>query len=84
MNVFVTGATGFLGAAIVRELRTAGHQVAGLIHESVFASTGTVRFRSARPLIVALSLSSTYRVAAGVRPASSRRSANCLHQAVML
>ena len=49
MNVFITGASGYIGGSVAKALLTAGHKVSGLVRSDARAET--VRAQSIEPVI---------------------------------
>jgi uncharacterized protein YbjT (DUF2867 family) len=53
MRVFITGATGSVGTAVVKELIAAGHEVSGLVRSQ--ANVDALTKARGRPILGALS-----------------------------
>ena len=67
MNIFLTGATGYLGGAIARELTAAGHKVTGLARSAASAR----KLQAARVVPHSGSLADAGSLAAGARSADA-------------
>jgi nucleoside-diphosphate-sugar epimerase len=60
MNVFLTGATGYVGSRVAQQLVAAGHAVTGLVRD---AARGDALFRGVQPLVGTLERFATVRQA---------------------
>jgi len=67
MNIFLTGATGYLGGAIARELTAAGHKVTGLARSAASAR----KLQAARVVPHSGLLADAGSLAAGARSADA-------------
>jgi len=63
MRVFVTGASGWIGSAVVRELRAAGHDVLGMAH----SDAGAARLAAQGIEVLRADLREPHALVAGVR-----------------
>jgi nucleoside-diphosphate-sugar epimerase len=62
MRIFLTGATGYIGSAVLDALVRAGHQVTALVRDQ--GKAARVAARGAYPVIANLAISETYRATA--------------------